>query len=476
MKKLFELTPEEANKMQAMDATRDGAYYRVELGEKYGFKPETIEFTGGGGAQFFAEKAVKELEPVTLGGDMNPESFTQIQLAKFSYKVADLQKKADEYGALTVDGVDDKEGLKILTRARIELKGDVTGIRKAGKALREFSNSYNKAIISREDELASIIEPVRDRLQARETEIEEEKQRIQEAKDKAEDDRIQVMIDKLAVVGHAVDYGVIKGLSDEQFEGMLIEATTIHTEKLRRDQEEADNLKLQKEKEERERKEESERLEKQRKQQDAENKRIQEQQDQIRADQEKIRLDKEKMEKEKRNLEDQKLSMRKNRLLALGMELSDNFKDLRFRTKDRAESVYVLVGDIEPLTDEAFDKFVTETESFMNSAVKKCQEREIKFQQEQEKRIEKDKQEAIDKALREKSEQEQKAKEEAEEKAAAASDHDKLVSLAEKFEYMFFPTVNSKSGKLIVERAKKEAEAIGCMIRSDMFLGGPEAL
>lgn len=471
MKKLFELPEADFMKLQFGDHQT-----LTELGKEYGFKPETVEFTGGNTNQFFAEKAVRELEPITIG-DMNPETFTAVQLAKFSYKVADLQKKADEYSKLEVKDVDDKEGLKKLSRARIELKGDVAGIRKAGKQLREFSNSYNKAVIAREDELAGIIEPVRDALQKRENEIEEEKERIRLEAERLEDLRIQGMIDKLASVGHAADYSQIKAITDEAFEELLTEAINIHNEKVKRDQEEADRLRLEKEKEERERKEEAERLEKQRKQQDEENRKIAAQQEQIREQQESLRKQKAAIEEEKQKIRNAKIDAIVNRLKMAGAEHNTYTNPPVIVIRSVFGGVQPFqVDDLADLADSQIDQMVQIASDFTKDQIEKERQRKEQAKKEEEERIAREKQEAIDKALRDKEEQERKTKEEAEEKAAAASDHDKLVALANAMDGFAFPNVKSNSGSKIVEHVKLTLAKEAIYIRDNMFSGGPEAL
>lgn len=467
MKKLFELPEADFMKLQVGDHQTLN-----ELGKEYGFKPETVEFTGGGTTQFFAEKLVKELEPITIG-DMDPDTFTAVQLAKFSYKVADLQKKADEYSKLEVKDVNDKEGLKILSRARIELKGDVAGIRKAGKQLREFSNSYNKAVIAREDELASIIEPVRDALQKRENEIEEEKERIRLEAERIEDLRIQGMIDKLAAVGHAADYSQIKA-TDEAFEELLTEAINIHNEKVKRDQEEADALRLQKEKEERERKEEAERLEKQRLAQEEENKKIAAQQAQIREQQETLRKQQQEIEEAKQKLFNEKIQGRKNALNDIGFVYSDVQRSFRFCTPDVKEVISTPLVDVEKFDDDAFARCLSEAQEFIIAANKKYQEREIQFQAEQEKKIKADQEAAVQKALKEKEEKERKAKELAEEKAA--SDHDKLLKLFDDLQSFPMPECKSKNGKFLVETARASLFYTASELKRNMFNEGSEVL
>jgi hypothetical protein len=182
------------------------------------------------------------------------------------------------------------------------------------------------------------------------------------------------------------------------------------------------------------------------------------------------------MEQEKRKMAEQKLTMRKNRLLAIGMELSDNFRDLRFRTKDKAESLYVLVGDIEPLEEEAFDKFILETEKFIQDAIKKYQDREIQFQAEQEEKIKADQEAAVQKALKEKEEKERKESELAEEKAAAASDHEKLIVLMALIEGINFPELKSKNGKRLIQEARDTVMSAAETIRKNMFNEGKDVL
>lgn len=103
---------------------------------------------------------------------------TTLDIEKFNPTVAELTNLVEKSKGITaVDLLDDevsKTHLKVVKTARIELRDARVKIEKAGKALRDDANAFNKAVLVKEKELIAIVEPEEKRLKG----IEEEADRI----------------------------------------------------------------------------------------------------------------------------------------------------------------------------------------------------------------------------------------------------------------------------------------------------------
>lgn len=160
------------------------------------------------------------------------QSFIESELKKFEteHEITEtsLISLAAKYKELKVNGVDDKEGLKAVESARKELKNKRVEIEKVSKGMRESAVRFQKAVISREKELVTLIEPEENRLMKIEDDIWDQKERLREEAEKKEYDRIQNMLDQLREVNQEMDFHELKALTDEQFQEALKLATEIH--------------------------------------------------------------------------------------------------------------------------------------------------------------------------------------------------------------------------------------------------------
>ncbi len=179
------------------------------------------------------------------------ESFIGSELKKFEIDETALIATANKYKGLKVAGVQDKEGLKAVRMARLELKELRVDITNKGKALRASAVKFQKAVIAREEELVDLIKPTEKELEAEEDRIEAEKKRLREEEEKREFERLKLMDQKLSAVNFAMDFTELKGLTDEQFDNVLKEATAKFKE--------AEDLRIYEELKEREHKAEVER-------------------------------------------------------------------------------------------------------------------------------------------------------------------------------------------------------------------------
>lgn len=270
------------------------------------------------------------------------DKFIDSQLTKFEFKREDLEALAKEYSELTIAGVDDKAGYSKVHEARMTLVRKRTAIEKVVKDLKGVANIFKKSVDERGDEFVDIIYPTETALEEKEVAIDLEKERIRAEKQKADDDRIQAMIDQLAAVGQVADYVTIKGYNQEQFEEVLAEATTIHNQKLEEEERARESERVKQELDASIRLENERLAEEKRKQEEEANaiererlKKVQEEQDRIaqelvaekermaeelRVSQEANRLEREKLEKERKALHHQRLDAKHSLLFSLGFK------------------------------------------------------------------------------------------------------------------------------------------------------------
>ena len=161
------------------------------------------------------------------------DTFISIELNKFEIDEAGLISTAGKYKNLKIADVNDKVGLSAVRTARLELKDIRVDITKKAKKIRESAVRFQKAVIARETELIELVEPTERLLEAEEDRIMLEKKRIREEEEKREFERLQSMMTKLSEVNFAMDFTELKGLTDEQFETVLQEATDKYHETAR---------------------------------------------------------------------------------------------------------------------------------------------------------------------------------------------------------------------------------------------------
>lgn len=222
------------------------------------------------------------------------EQFISQQLQKFEFTEEGLIKLVDEVKELKVTGIEDKEGLKKVHEGRMRLARARTGITKGGKALREFSNTYNKAVLERESTLVAIVSPTEEALKKQEDEIEYQKQEKKAQEQREEDAKIQTRIDALAKFDFAVDITTLKAWSEDQFNETLVDAEKEFNEKERKRQEE-----------EQKKAEEREQLKKQKEAQEAERAELERKQREFNQQQEAARQENERKAKELTDQQDQ---------------------------------------------------------------------------------------------------------------------------------------------------------------------------
>lgn len=103
----------------------------------------------------------------------------ELNIDKFSPKQAELELVANKYKNLSIDGLDDTTGYKLVDEARKDLKNKRVEIEKTGKKLRDNANQFAKGVIKLQNELIGIIIPVENDLKEKQAKVDKERERAE---------------------------------------------------------------------------------------------------------------------------------------------------------------------------------------------------------------------------------------------------------------------------------------------------------
>lgn len=158
-------------------------------------------------------------------------------LKEYSITDAAIAKLNTEYMALTVKGVNDKDGYAIVSAARKDIKSRRVEVEKTRKKLKEDALEYGRAVDKEAKRITAMLEPIETYLESQEKIVDDEKARLKAEAEAKEAARIQSRIDKLFSFGcsfngmnyilpfapYAVPQAIIKTCPDEQFEQICSE-------------------------------------------------------------------------------------------------------------------------------------------------------------------------------------------------------------------------------------------------------------
>ena len=142
-----------------------------------------------------------------------------------------IREAADRYMSLTVSGVDDTEGLKLVHDSRIEVKQMRIAIEKRRKELKADSLEYGRQVDKVAKALTSLIEPVEKHLEHEEGIVEREKERLRQEAELRRQQRIRERLEALRAVGHVALESDVANLVPSQFDALLAAKTKEHAER-----------------------------------------------------------------------------------------------------------------------------------------------------------------------------------------------------------------------------------------------------
>lgn len=234
-------------------------------GGKAGKEKEYIEHT------HVETPAADKTEPVVLEAEaeeVNPEKQIKLEVAKLNLADTAIAELKEQYGNLTIAGVDDKAGYKAVKSAWSEVRSIRTGLEKRGLAIRNRIAQITKAVSKEEDRLIDLLTPLEDDLQKKYKAIDDEKIRVEKENQEKEQKRLMDRLEELVGMGMklvdgfyrigetiSMDAATLRSLPDDQYDKLkqTVQAKNNELEQQRKDKEEADEKerkRVQKEKEE----------------------------------------------------------------------------------------------------------------------------------------------------------------------------------------------------------------------------------
>lgn len=252
--------------------------------------------------------------------EVSKETFIETELKKYNITDAAIAKLSKENLSLAVNGVDDKEGYKIVKNARIGIKTKRVEIEKKRKDLKADSLKFGKAVDSEAKRITSLLMPIEEHLISQERIVDDEEERVKAEKIEKEKDRIRGRIERLITIGAVFNGSVyvfetlstnleeLKVLTNEEFDGFIDKLAGVVQSRKDKNAE----LKAEQERKDAERKAESKRLEKVRIEQEKKEAEIREQQEKVRIEQEKVEAEKRKIGEDKKKEQEEKARLVEN--------------------------------------------------------------------------------------------------------------------------------------------------------------------
>ncbi len=146
-----------------------------------------------------AEQAEEVKSPET--GSVVKDDYIGSALKEYKLSDAVITQLSEEYLPLTIDGLEDTEGYKVVNAARVKVKKLRVNVEKKRKELKAESLAFGKAIDGEAKRITEKLEPIEEHLVKLQADIDNEKQRIADEIIEAERKRIQNRKDSLFNAG-----------------------------------------------------------------------------------------------------------------------------------------------------------------------------------------------------------------------------------------------------------------------------------
>ena len=144
------------------------------------------------------------------------------------------QMKA-EYMPLTIAGLADKEGAKVVHTALAVVRGKRVAVEKKRKELKAASLTYGRNVDGEAKRLTALLVPIEHHLKAQESEVQKEKDEIKRLKEAEAQEKIlrdreiaQSRVDDLAKYGVKVTFNAASWMANDEFATKLADAKVIY--------------------------------------------------------------------------------------------------------------------------------------------------------------------------------------------------------------------------------------------------------
>lgn len=162
------------------------------------------------------------------------ESRVEFEIQKFNVADARIQELKEQFKDLTIEGIDDKKGIKAVSEAISIVRSLRTGVEAKRKDLKNFYLNTGKGIDAEAKRITELLLEVENPLKDKKQAIDDEIQRIKDEEERVEQERINKRVEALKTAGIqfdgsfysigsniSVDLITIKDLKDEDFEKLV---------------------------------------------------------------------------------------------------------------------------------------------------------------------------------------------------------------------------------------------------------------
>ena len=164
------------------------------------------------------------------------------ELVKLRRQDTAIAELAEKFSALTITGIDDREGYEAVHKARMVCVKTRTGIENIRKELKADALEYGRRVDAEAKRITALLEPIENRLVAQQKAVDDAKAAIARKREEEAIAAALVRVDQLAKYGCFAALSAVRGMTDEQFQAELNAAKSKHEAEQQRKAEEAERI------------------------------------------------------------------------------------------------------------------------------------------------------------------------------------------------------------------------------------------
>lgn len=145
----------------------------------------------------------------------------QTELTAFEREAAAIAEMREAYMPLTISGIDDREGFATVHKARMVVKGKRVEVEKRRKELKADALEYGRKVDTAAKALTELLAPIESHLDAEESAVTQEKQRIAREAEEAKARKLQERVTKMLAVEAPIGAAAIAAMADDEFTAAL---------------------------------------------------------------------------------------------------------------------------------------------------------------------------------------------------------------------------------------------------------------
>jgi hypothetical protein len=149
----------------------------------------------------------------------------QTELTAFERESAAIAEMREQYMPLTINGIDDREGFATVHKARMVVKNKRVEVEKRRKELKADALEFGRKVDGAAKLLTELLKPIEEHLDAEESAVVQEKQRIAREAEEAKARKLQERVTKMLAVEPPIGAAAIAAMSDEEYNTALASFT-----------------------------------------------------------------------------------------------------------------------------------------------------------------------------------------------------------------------------------------------------------